>query len=174
MFNPEAMANEQNQQAAEPTKRTVDFLYDINVKAVSLCYEETLLIRPFLPLAAARKRARAAQPKEPKPPKVPKEPKPPKVPKEPKPPKLPKAPKPPKDPKAPKAKPGPKPKKATDTAADGRQEKIDENFKKVKRKVDRFKGMSEEEVMKKTLPDLLDHNLDYVIVRFPSLSWKKR
>ena len=35
----------------------------------------------------------------------------------------------------------------------------------MKRKVDRFKGMSEEEVMKKTLPDLLDHNLDYVIVR---------
>ncbi len=27
--------------------------------------------------------------------------------------------------------------------------------------------MSEEEVMKKTLPDLLDYNLDYVIVRFP-------
>ncbi|XP_011605352.1 thymine DNA glycosylase, tandem duplicate 1 isoform X1 [Takifugu rubripes] len=132
MFNPEAMANEQ--EAAEPTK------------------------------PAARKRARAAQPKEPKPPKVPKEPKPPKVPKEPKPPKVPKAPKPPKDPNAPKAKPGPKPKKATDTAADGRQEKIDENFKKVKRKVDRFKGMSEEEVMKKTLPDLLDHNLDYVII----------
>lgn len=36
----------------------------------------------------------------------------------------------------------------------------------MKRKVDRFKGMSEEEVMKKTLPDLLDYNLDYVIVRF--------
>lgn len=35
----------------------------------------------------------------------------------------------------------------------------------MKRKVDRFKGMSEEEVMKKTLPDLLDYNLDYVIVR---------
>lgn len=58
--------------------------------------------------------------------------------------------------------------------ADGKQEKIDENFKKVKRKVDRFKGMSEEEVMKKTLPDLLDYNLDYVIVRFSSLSWCKR
>jgi len=38
----------------------------------------------------------------------------------------------------------------------------------VKRKHDRFKGMSEEEVMTKTLPDLLDYNLDYVIVRFPA------
>lgn len=36
----------------------------------------------------------------------------------------------------------------------------------MKRKIDRFKGMSEEEVMKKTLPDLLDYNLDYVIVSF--------
>ncbi|XP_059191328.1 thymine DNA glycosylase, tandem duplicate 1 isoform X2 [Centropristis striata] len=101
----------------------------------------------------AKKRGRAAQPKEPKPPK------PPKVPKAPKPPK------PPKDPNAPKAKPGPKPKKkAAEAPGDGKQEKIDESFKKVKRKVDRFKGMSEEEVMKKTLPDLLEYNLDYVII----------
>lgn len=48
--------------------------------------------------------------------------------------------------------------------AEGTQEKIDESFKKVKRKIDRFKGMSEEEVMKKTLPDILTYNLDYVIV----------
>ncbi|XP_070827783.1 thymine DNA glycosylase, tandem duplicate 1 isoform X1 [Chaetodon trifascialis] len=100
----------------------------------------------------AKKRGRPAQPKEPK------APKPPKVPKAPKPPK------PTKDPNAPKAKPGPKPKKATEAQADGKQEKIDESFKKVKRKVDRFKGMSEEEVMKKTLPDLLEYNLDYVII----------
>uniref|UniRef100_A0A3Q1G3S8 G/T mismatch-specific thymine DNA glycosylase n=1 Tax=Acanthochromis polyacanthus TaxID=80966 RepID=A0A3Q1G3S8_9TELE len=97
----------------------------------------------------AKKRGRPAQPKEPKAPK---------------PPKVPKAAKPPKDPNAPKGKPGPKPKKATELPADGKQEKIDETFKKVKRKVDRFKGMSEEEVMKKTLPDLLDYNLDYVII----------
>ncbi|KAM3609653.1 uncharacterized protein V6R79_018223 [Siganus canaliculatus] len=100
----------------------------------------------------AKKRGRAAQPKQPK------APKPPKVPK------VPKPPKPPKEPKAPKAKPGPKPKKTAEGQADGKQEKIDESFKKVKRKVDRFKGMSEEEVMKKTLPDLLDYNLDYVII----------
>ncbi|XP_045893768.1 thymine DNA glycosylase, tandem duplicate 1 [Micropterus dolomieu] len=100
-------------------------------------------------LAKPKKRGRPAQPKEPKAPK---------------PPKVPKAPKPPKDPNAPKAKPGPKPKKATEAQVDGKQEKIDESFKKVKRKVDRFKGMSEEEVMKKTLPDLLDYNLDYVII----------
>lgn len=37
----------------------------------------------------------------------------------------------------------------------------------MKRKIDRFKGMSEEEVMTKTLPDLLEYNLDYVIVSFP-------
>ncbi|XP_034734426.1 thymine DNA glycosylase, tandem duplicate 1 isoform X1 [Etheostoma cragini] len=97
----------------------------------------------------AKKRGRPAQPKEPKAPK---------------PPKVPKAPKPPKDPNAPKAKPGPKPKKATEAQADGKQEKIDESFKKVKRKIDRFKGMSEEEVMTKTLPDLLEYNLDYVII----------
>ncbi|XP_061780811.1 G/T mismatch-specific thymine DNA glycosylase-like isoform X2 [Nerophis lumbriciformis] len=106
----------------------------------------------------AKKRGRAAQPKEPRPPKQPK------VPKAPKPPKPPKAPKPPKDPNAPKRKPGPKPKKNAEGQADGKQEKIDESFKKVKRKVDRFKGMSEEEVMKKTLPDLLEDNLDYVII----------
>ncbi|XP_026168174.1 G/T mismatch-specific thymine DNA glycosylase-like isoform X2 [Mastacembelus armatus] len=101
---------------------------------------------------AAKKRSRPAQPKGPR------APKPPKVPKAPKPPK------PPKDPNTPKAKPGRKPKKATQAQVDGKQEKIDESFKKVKRKVDRFKGMSEEEVMKKTLPDLLDYNLDYVII----------
>lgn len=102
--------------------------------------------------APAKKRGRPAQPKAPKPPKIPKAPK------------APKPPKPSKDPNAPKAKPGPKPKKAAEAPADGKQEKIDESFKKVKRKVDRFKGMSEEEVMKKTLPDLLDYNLDYVII----------
>ena len=113
----------------------------------------SLLISSFLPplVAPAKKRGRQAQPKEPRAPK---------------PPKVPKAPKPPKDPNAPKAKPGPKPKKGTEAKADTKQEKIDESFKKVKRKIDRFKGMSEEEVMKKTLPDLLDYNLDYVIVRF--------
>lgn len=70
--------------------------------------------------------------------------------------------------KEPKAKPGPKPKKAkavkAGQQAEGTQEKIDESFKKVKRKIDRFKGMSEEEVLKKTLPDILTYNLDYVIV----------
>ncbi|XP_030627802.1 G/T mismatch-specific thymine DNA glycosylase-like [Chanos chanos] len=70
--------------------------------------------------------------------------------------------------KEPKAKPGPKPKKAKESAdgtvIDGKQEKIDEAFKKVKRKVDRFKGMTEEEVMTKTLPDILTYNLDYVII----------
>lgn len=39
--------------------------------------------------------------------------------------------------------------------------------------MDRFKGMSEEEVMKKTLPDLLDYNLDYVIVSFLRQSSRK-
>ena len=112
-------------------------------------------------VAPAKKRGRPAQPKEPKEPKPPKIPK---APKPPKPPKAPKVPKAPKDPAAPKAKPGPKSKKAKEGEADGKQEKIDDSFKKVKRKRDRFKGMSEEEVMTKTLPDLLEYNLDYVIV----------
>ncbi|XP_072291516.1 G/T mismatch-specific thymine DNA glycosylase-like [Eucyclogobius newberryi] len=105
-----------------------------------------------------KKRGRPAQPKEPK------EPKPPKIPKVPKAPKAPKAPKPPKDPSAPKAKPGPKPKKAKAAEEGAEGNAVDESPKKVRRKVDRFKGMSEEEVMKKTLPDLLDYNLDYVII----------
>ena len=80
----------------------------------------------------------------------------------------PKAKPPPKPKPEPKAKPGPKPKKAkldkgATEGVDG-QEKIDETFKKVRRKVDRFKGMSEEEVMSRTLPDILKDNLDYVIV----------
>ncbi|XP_005931691.1 G/T mismatch-specific thymine DNA glycosylase isoform X2 [Haplochromis burtoni] len=114
----------------------------VNPEPVMDQLEPTNLTKP-----PAKKRGRPAQPKEPGAPT---------------PPKVPKARKPPKDPNAPKAKPGPKPKKAAQ--ADGKQEKIDETFKKVKRKVDRFKGMSEEEVMKKTLPDLLDYNLDYVII----------
>ncbi|XP_064200616.1 G/T mismatch-specific thymine DNA glycosylase-like isoform X2 [Anguilla rostrata] len=69
-----------------------------------------------------------------------------------------------KEPK-PKAKPGPKPKKAKEAKEEeGKQEKIDEAFKKVKRKVDRFKGMTEAEVMTKTLPDILTQNLDFVII----------
>ncbi|MFT7812591.1 G/T mismatch-specific thymine DNA glycosylase-like [Arapaima gigas] len=64
----------------------------------------------------------------------------------------------------PKAKPGPKPKKAKEDTSNGKQEKIDEAFKKVKRKVDRFKGMTEAEVMTKTLPDILAYNLDFVII----------
>ncbi|XP_012673140.1 thymine DNA glycosylase, tandem duplicate 1 isoform X2 [Clupea harengus] len=80
----------------------------------------------------------------------------------------PKAKPPPKPKPEPKAKPGPKPKKAkldkgATEGVDG-QEKIDETFKKVRRKVDRFKGMSEEEVMSRTLPDILKDNLDYVII----------
>ncbi|XP_036374102.1 G/T mismatch-specific thymine DNA glycosylase-like isoform X1 [Megalops cyprinoides] len=66
----------------------------------------------------------------------------------------------------PKSKPGPKPKKAKEgeEPKEGKQEKIDEAFKKVKRKVDRFKGMTEAEVMTKTLPDILTYNLDFVII----------
>ncbi|CAB1323548.1 unnamed protein product [Coregonus sp. 'balchen'] len=97
--------------------------------------------------APAKKRGRTAQPKEPKPPKMPKPPKEPK------------------EPKAPKAKPGPKPKKGKEgQEADGTQGKIDETFKKVKKKRDRFKGMTEDEVMSRTLTDILDYNLDYVII----------
>lgn len=45
----------------------------------------------------------------------------------------------------------------------GKQEKITDTFK-VKRKVDRFNGVSEAELLTKTLPDILTFNLDIVIV----------
>ena len=47
-----------------------------------------------------------------------------------------------------------------------KQEKLTDNMKekKPRRKFDRFHGMPEEEVVKRTLPDLLVHNLDIVIV----------
>ncbi|KAG9490511.1 hypothetical protein GDO78_006056 [Eleutherodactylus coqui] len=66
-----------------------------------------------------------------------------------------KTPKPPKPPKAPKAPKAPK--------SSGKQEKITDAFK-VKRKVDRFNGVSEAELLTKTLPDILTFNLDIVII----------
>ncbi|XP_078531057.1 G/T mismatch-specific thymine DNA glycosylase [Lissotriton helveticus] len=86
------------------------------------------------------KRGKSTEPKAPKAPKIPKAPKPPKAPKEPKAPKVPKAPK-----------------------SNGKQEKITDAFK-VKRKVDRFKGVTEAELLTKTLPDILTFNLDIVII----------
>ncbi|RXM29921.1 G/T mismatch-specific thymine DNA glycosylase [Acipenser ruthenus] len=62
-------------------------------------------------------------------------------------------------------KPGPKKAKAADGVAGGKQEKISDAFKKVKRKMNRFNGVSEAELMMKTLPDILTFNLDIVIVR---------
>ncbi|XP_061085830.1 G/T mismatch-specific thymine DNA glycosylase-like [Conger conger] len=69
--------------------------------------------------------------------------------------------------KQPKPKSGPQPKKGKKTKGKegkGGEQKIDEAFKKVRRKVDRFKGMTEAEVMTKTLQDILTHNLDFVII----------
>ncbi len=40
------------------------------------------------------------------------------------------------------------------------------NFIKPKKKRDRFKGMTEEEVLKRTLPDHLTEGLDIAIVSF--------
>ncbi|XP_053319530.1 G/T mismatch-specific thymine DNA glycosylase isoform X2 [Spea bombifrons] len=61
----------------------------------------------------------------------------------------------------------PKPKKPSAKSAKakstGKQEKITDTFK-VKRKVDRFNGVSEAELMTKTLPDILTFNLDIVII----------
>uniref|UniRef100_A0A8C5WXC7 G/T mismatch-specific thymine DNA glycosylase n=1 Tax=Laticauda laticaudata TaxID=8630 RepID=A0A8C5WXC7_LATLA len=61
---------------------------------------------------------------------------------------------------APKPKPKPKPKPVK---SKGKQEKITDSFK-VKRKVDRFNGVSEAELLTKTLPDILTFNLDIVII----------
>lgn len=67
----------------------------------------------------------------------------------------------PKQPKKPAAK------KEKSAKSKGKQEKITDTFK-VKRKVDRFNGVSEAELLTKTLPDILTFDLDIVIV---SNSW---
>ncbi|XP_023572744.1 G/T mismatch-specific thymine DNA glycosylase isoform X2 [Octodon degus] len=55
-------------------------------------------------------------------------------------------------------------KKSTKSAkSNEKQEKITDTFK-VKRKVDRFNGVSEAELLTKTLPDILTFNLDIVII----------
>uniref|UniRef100_A0A8C9F1W6 G/T mismatch-specific thymine DNA glycosylase n=1 Tax=Pavo cristatus TaxID=9049 RepID=A0A8C9F1W6_PAVCR len=64
------------------------------------------------------------------------------------------------EPKQPK-KPAAKKEKATKSK--GKQEKITDTFK-VKRKVDRFNGVSEAELLTKTLPDILTFDLDIVII----------
>nr|XP_033807673.1 G/T mismatch-specific thymine DNA glycosylase [Geotrypetes seraphini] len=64
------------------------------------------------------------------------------------------------EPKKPAAK-APKVPKAAKSK--GKQEKITDTFK-VKRKVDRFNGVSEAEILTKTLPDILTFNLDIVII----------
>ncbi|XP_053572943.1 G/T mismatch-specific thymine DNA glycosylase isoform X2 [Bombina bombina] len=61
-----------------------------------------------------------------------------------------------------KAEPKPKKPSAKKTPK-GKQEKITDTFK-VKRKVDRFNGVTEAELMTKTLPDILTFNLDIVII----------
>ncbi|XP_070612363.1 G/T mismatch-specific thymine DNA glycosylase isoform X1 [Erythrolamprus reginae] len=61
-----------------------------------------------------------------------------------------------------KSAPKPKP-KAKPAKSKGKQEKITDTFK-VKRKVDRFNGVSEAELLTKTLPDILTFNLDIVII----------
>ena len=49
------------------------------------------------------------------------------------------------------------------TKSKEKQEKITDTFQ-VKRKVDRFNGVSEAELLTKTLPDILTFNLDIVII----------
>lgn len=67
-----------------------------------------------------------------------------------------------------------------EASKEGVQEKTDEAPKKPKRKVDRFNGMTEAEVMTKTLPDILAYNLDFVIVSswsmylYTCFAWQKQ
>ncbi|XP_053517589.1 G/T mismatch-specific thymine DNA glycosylase [Artibeus jamaicensis] len=68
----------------------------------------------------------------------------------------------PKTPVEPK-KPAEAKKSAKSTKSKEKQEKITDTFK-VKRKVDRFNGVSEAELLTKTLPDILTFNLDIVII----------
>ncbi|XP_073476400.1 G/T mismatch-specific thymine DNA glycosylase isoform X1 [Aquarana catesbeiana] len=60
-------------------------------------------------------------------------------------------------------KPKKQPAKSAKTPKSGKQEKITDTFK-VKRKVDRFNGVPEAEILAKTLPDILTFNLDIVII----------
>ncbi|XP_043565867.1 G/T mismatch-specific thymine DNA glycosylase-like isoform X2 [Chiloscyllium plagiosum] len=46
----------------------------------------------------------------------------------------------------------------------GKQEKITDAFKVTKRKIDRFNGTTEAELLTKTLPDILTYGLDIVII----------
>ncbi|XP_072856111.1 G/T mismatch-specific thymine DNA glycosylase isoform X2 [Pogona vitticeps] len=62
-----------------------------------------------------------------------------------------------------KSKSEPKKPAAKVAKSKGKQEKITDSFK-VKRKVDRFNGVSEAELLTKTLPDILTFNLDIVII----------
>lgn len=66
------------------------------------------------------------------------------------------------DPVEPK-KPAASKKSGKSTKSKEKQEKITDTFK-VKRKVDRFNGVSEAELLTKTLPDILTFNLDIVII----------
>uniref|UniRef100_A0A8C8ZLM4 G/T mismatch-specific thymine DNA glycosylase n=1 Tax=Prolemur simus TaxID=1328070 RepID=A0A8C8ZLM4_PROSS len=68
----------------------------------------------------------------------------------------------PKKPVEPK-KPAESKKSGKSTKSKDKQEKITDTFK-VKRKVDRFNGVSEAELLTKTLPDILTFNLDIVII----------
>ncbi|GAB1295455.1 G/T mismatch-specific thymine DNA glycosylase [Apodemus speciosus] len=68
----------------------------------------------------------------------------------------------PQDPVEPK-KPAATKKSAKSAKSKEKQEKITDAFK-VKRKVDRFNGVSEAELLTKTLPDILTFNLDIVII----------
>ncbi|XP_004373829.1 G/T mismatch-specific thymine DNA glycosylase isoform X2 [Trichechus manatus latirostris] len=68
----------------------------------------------------------------------------------------------PKKPMEPKKPATPK-KPGKSTKSKEKQEKITDTFK-VKRKVDRFNGVSEAELLTKTLPDILTFNLDIVII----------
>ena len=51
-----------------------------------------------------------------------------------------------------------------------KQESITEKLP-VRKKRDRFNGMSEEEVLKRTLPDHFAHDLDIIIVSLENLLW---
>lgn len=55
-------------------------------------------------------------------------------------------------------------KRAKTGKSKGKQEKITDSFKTVKRKIDRFNGTSEAELLTKTLPDILTYGLDIVII----------
>lgn len=64
-----------------------------------------------------------------------------------------------------------RPPKQHSEEGEAQEEEEIEAAKKAKRALNRFNGLSAEEVMAKTLPDVITYNLDILIVSYLSGAW---